>query len=44
MYVKRMTDREKIQKKLEKKKLKELENQYKLKEKEEIKIEKLNVR
>jgi hypothetical protein len=44
MYVKRMTAREKIQKKLEKKKLKELENQYKLKEKEEIKIEKLNVR
>ena len=39
-----MTAREKIQKKLEKKKLKELENQYKLKEKEEIKIEKLNVR
>ena len=35
MYVKRMTAREKIQKKLEKKKLKELENQYKLKEKEE---------
>ena len=44
IYVKRMTAREKIQKKLEKKKLKELENQYKLKEKEEIKIEKLNVR
>jgi len=44
MYVKRMTAREKIQKKLEKKKLKELENQYKLKEKEEIRIEKLNVR
>ena len=44
MYVKRMTAREKIQKKLEKKKLKELENQYKLKEKKEIKIEKLNVR
>jgi hypothetical protein len=39
-----MTAREKIQKKLEKKKLKELENQYKLKEKEEIKIEELNVR
>ena len=44
MYVKRMTAREKIQKKLEKKKLKELENQYKLKEKKEIKIEKLNAR
>ena len=44
IYVKRMTAREKIQKKLEKKKLKELENQYKLKEKKEIKIEKLNVR
>jgi hypothetical protein len=44
IYVKRMTAREKIQKKLEKKKLKELENQYKLKEKEEIKIEELNVR
>ena len=36
IYVKRMTAREKIQKKLEKKTNKELLNPYKLKEKEEI--------
>lgn len=43
-YIKRMKDREKIQKDLETETLKELEKQYELKAKEEIKIEKINVR
>ena len=43
-YIKRMKDREKIQKDLETETLKELEKQYELKAKEEIKIEKINAR
>jgi hypothetical protein len=39
-----MKDREKIQKDLETETLKELEKQYELKAKEEIKIEKINAR